>query len=254
MLKTRIIPTLLWKDLGLVKGVGFDSWRRVGTVLPAIKVYNRRNVDELVLLDITATADGREPDYESVAEFCQESFVPMAVGGGIRSLAHIQGLLRAGADKVVINTAAYSHPELITQAAQRYGSQCVVVSIDVLLQPEGTYLCKSHAAQQNTAYTPVEWAKTVEALGAGEILLTSIVRDGTMAGYDLDLLQQVSAAVSIPVIAAGGAGTPEHCLQALTAGGSSAIAAASLFHFTEQTPLEIKQYLHSQGIPVRLTQ
>lgn len=251
MLKVRVIPTLLWKDYGLVKGVGFDSWRRVGTVLPAIKVYNTREVDELILVDITATGEAREPDYESVAEFSAECFVPLTVGGGIRNLDHITRLLHAGADKVSINSAAHENPTLITEAANRFGAQCIVVSMDARRLPDGRHECFSHSGTKPTGKAPAAWAREVEALGAGEILLTSIERDGTMQGYDLELIQQVTAAVRIPVIASGGAGNYEHMVAAIQTGKASAVAAASLFHFTQQTPLEAKHYLAKLGIPVR---
>jgi cyclase len=250
MLKTRIIPTLLWKNFGLVKGVSFDSWRRVGTVLPAIKVYNTREVDELILVDICATQEGREPDYESIAEFSCECFVPLTVGGGIQNLDNITRLLHAGADKITINTAAYANPSLISQAANRFGSQCVVVSIDVRHAPTGSYECYSRSGTSPTGLDPVHWARQVELCGAGEILLTSVERDGTMRGYDLDLVAAVSSAVRIPVIASGGAGNYAHMADAITT-GASAIAAASIFHFTEQTPLAAKHFLHTRGISVR---
>lgn len=253
MLKARIIPTLLWKGAGLVKGVAFDSWRRVGTVLPAIKVYNTREVDELVLLDITATAEQREPDYESVFEYSAECFVPLTVGGGVRCLQHIQKLLEAGADKVAINTAAYAQPELLSQGAHHFGSQCMVASMDVRRLPNGKYECFSHCGQTPTGLEPVAWAQRLEELGAGEILLTSVERDGTMQGYDLDLIRAVSRAVRIPVIASGGAGNYEHMRAALQDAGASAVAAASIFHFTEQTPKEAREFLAAHGIPVRKT-
>jgi cyclase len=252
MLKARVIPTLLWKGAGLVKGVAFDSWRRVGTVLPAIKVYNTREVDELVLLDITATREQREPDYESVAEYSAECFVPLTVGGGVRALEHMQKLLEAGADKVAINSAAYDHPELVQQGSRQFGSQCMVVSVDVRRYPDGRYECFRHCGQTPTGQEPVAWAKHLEALGAGEILLTRVERDGTFEGYDLELVEQVARAVNIPVIASGGAGTYAHMLAALQR-GAAAVAAASMFHFTEQTPKEAKAFLASHGIPVRQT-
>lgn len=251
MLKTRIIPTLLWKDFGLVKGVGFDSWRRVGTVLPAIKVYNTREVDELILVDITATKENREPDYESLEEFCAECFVPITVGGGISNLEHITKLLRAGADKVSINTAAYENPNLISEAANKFGSQCVVASIDFKKQSGGEYECFSHSGSQPTGKTPQDWAVQVEALGAGEILLTSIERDGTMQGYDLEVIKEVSTAVQIPVIASGGAGNYEDMALAVLDGKASAVAAASIFHFTQQTPMEAKKSLGKRNVPMR---
>jgi cyclase len=251
MLKVRIMPTLLWKNLGLVKGVAFDSWRRVGTVLPAIKVYNARDVDELVLLDISATEEDRDPDYDTIQELCAECFVPLTIGGGVRNLEQIQRLLRCGADKIAINTAAYENPELITQAANRFGSQCVVVSIDAKRMPDGTYQCFSHAGQRPTGYLAADWAEEMERRGAGEILLTSIDRDGTMEGYELPLLREVVQRVSIPVIASGGAGNAGHLYEAIVEVGASAVAAASMFHFTEQTPLEMKKYLSERHVQVR---
>ncbi|NOQ81332.1 MAG: imidazole glycerol phosphate synthase subunit HisF [Methylophaga sp.] len=251
MLKVRIIPTLLWKNFGLVKGESFDSWRQVGTVMPSIKVYNSRDVDELVLLDITATNEKREPDYDSISEFAAECFVPLTYGGGVNDLAVIRKLLLSGADKVVINTMAYKRPQLISEAAYKFGSQCIVASIDVRLSKNNKYECFSHCGQEPTGKDPVEWAKELEKLGAGEILLTSIERDGTMQGYDNNLIQLISSSVTIPVIASGGAGNYEHILEALQKGGASAIAAASIFHFTEQTPAEARDFLAENGIPVR---
>lgn len=252
MLKVRIIPTLLFKDLGLVKGVAFDSWRRVGTIMPAVKVYNIRQVDELIVLDITATLNGRSPDYDEVREFSAECFVPLTMGGGIRSIEDIKMLLRAGADKVSINSAAYKHPELITAAAERFGSQCVVVSIDARKGVGGGYRCHSHCGTRDTGLDPGDWAEQMEQRGAGEILITSIDQDGVTNGYDIDLIRRVTNRVSIPVIASGGAGNYEHLYAALNVGGASAVAAASMFHFTEQTPLEAKMFLSSRGIPVRI--
>ncbi|KAB2952943.1 glycosyl amidation-associated protein WbuZ [Heliorestis acidaminivorans] len=251
MLKIRIIPTLLWKDFGLVKGVGFDSWRRVGSVLPSIKVYNLREVDELILMDISATEENREPDYESIAEFSEECFVPFTVGGGIKNLDHIKQILRSGADKISINTAAYEKPRLIKEASERYGSQCIVVSIDVKRELDGNYYCYSHRGTTCTGKTVVEWVQLMEEMGAGEILVTSIERDGTLKGYDLELIKLVSTNVSIPVIASGGAGNYLDMHDAILKGNASAVAAASMFHFTEQTPLEAKYYLRESGIPVR---
>lgn len=252
MLKTRVIPTLLWKGPGLVKGVGFDSWRRVGTVMPAIKVYNTRDVDELVLLDIEATGENREPDFESLEEYAAECFVPLTVGGGVRTLEHIRRLLLAGADKVCINTAAYSDPDLIREASRRFGAQCIVIGIDCRKMPDGLHQCFSHSGTRPTGLEAAEWAARVESFEAGEILLTSIERDGTQEGYDLDLIRKVTARVSIPVIASGGAGTYEHLADAVKAAGASAVAAASMFHFTERTPLEAKKFMHDHGIPTRL--
>lgn len=251
MLKVRIIPTLLWKGPGLVKGIGFDSWRRVGTILPAVKVYNMREVDELVVMDITATAENRQPDFAAVAEFAHECFVPLTIGGGIRKIEDIKELLRSGADKVSINSAAYDNPDLIAQAADFFGSQCVVVSIDARKESDGRHQCYAASGSLPTGREVSGWAAEMERHGAGEILVTSIEKDGTMSGYDLELIRKVSEAVSIPVIASGGAGTYRHFHEALTMGKAQAVAAASLYHFTEQTPLEAKMYLKSRGIMVR---
>ncbi len=252
MLKTRIIPTLLWKRPGLVKGIGFDSWRRIGTVLPAIKVYNIREVDELIVVDINATRDGEDPDYEEIMEFTQESFIPMTVGGGVNSLAHFKNLLRVGADKIAVNSAAYTDSNLISSAANHFGSQCVVASIDVKRHSTGTCECFSHSGTHSQNIHPVDWAKELEMRGAGEILITSIDRDGTMNGYDISLIKSITDAVSIPVIASGGAGSAKDVLDSIQTGGASAAAAASVFHFTEVTPLEIKQHLAENNIPVRI--
>lgn len=250
MLKVRVIPTLLWKNLGLVKGRGFDSWRRVGTVLPAVKVYNMRDVDELVVVDITASGEKRGPDHETVADFSSYCFVPLTVGGGITNVDQIGELLRAGADKISINTAAFDDPELVSAAADRFGAQCVVASIDVKRRDDGSTTCMSHSGATDTGRAPVEWARELSDRGAGEILLTSVDRDGTMEGYDLETIAAVCAAVSVPVIASGGAGSYQHMIEAVRA-GASAVAAASMFHFTEQTPAEAKKALHAAGIAVR---
>ncbi len=251
MLKVRVIPTLLWKNFGLVKGIGFDSWRRVGPVLPAIKVYNQREVDELILVDILGHDTDEDPDFESVSDFGQDCFVPLTVGGGITSLSQVQRLLRAGADKVSINTAGYERPELVTEIATRFGAQCVVASIDVKVREGGGWQCFSHAGSRDAGRDAIEWARELESRGAGEILITSIERDGTMEGYDLALIERVASAVRIPVIASGGAGNYDHMVSAVTEAGASAVAAASIFHFTEQTPAGAKAALAAVGIPVR---
>ena len=251
MLKVRVIPTLLWKQFGLVKGVGFDSWRRVGPVLPAIKVYNQREVDELILVDILAHDSDDELDFESIEEFGKDCFVPLTVGGGITRVDQVQRLLRAGADKVSVNTAAYSRPELVTEIARRHGIQCVVASIDVRGNAATGWQCFSHAGATATDREVVTWARELQDRGAGEILITSIERDGTMQGYDLPLIERVVAAVEIPVIASGGAGHYQHMVEAVTQAGASAVAAASMFHFTEQTPAGAKAALAEAGVPVR---
>ena len=251
MLKVRVIPTLLYKSVGMVNGIGFNSWRRVDTVLPAIKVYNMREVDELILLDIEATNEKRDPDYNEIRDFSRECFVPFCVGGGIHNIEQIRQLLRAGADKVAINTAAYDDIALITEGADLFGSQCIVAGIDCRLI-DGAYHCFSHNGSVDTGYLVEDWAKKIVDAGAGEILLTSIELDGTMKGYDIDLIKRVTACVSVPVIASGGAGNYEHMRAAVVDGGASAVAAASIYHFTEQTPREAKEYLQQHGVAVRL--
>jgi cyclase len=252
MLKTRVMPTLLYKDVGLVKGVGFDSWRRVGWLMQAIKVYNMREVDELVFLDISATRENREPDYTLVDEFADECFMPLTVGGGVRTVEHVRRLLSVGADKVAINTAAMETPQLIQEVAQEFGSQCVVVSMDVKKNAGGSYEVFTHSGTRATGRDPVSFSKQAEALGCGEILLTSIERDGSFKGYDLELTRMVTNAVTIPIIASGGAGSYDDMVKAIALGGASAVAAASIFHFTQMTPLEAKQAMKTAGIPVRL--
>lgn len=252
MLKTRIMPTLLFKGVGLVKGVGFDSWRRVGTALQSIRVYNLRQVDELVFMDIGATPRGAKPDFREIDELADNCFMPMTVGGGVGTIEDIRALLAVGADKVSINTAAVETPELVRAGAREFGTQCIVVSIDVKQHPDKRREVMTHCGQKATGRDPVAWARELEALGAGELLVTSIERDGSMSGYDVDLLRDISSAVSIPVIASGGCGSYQHMADVLSGSRASAVAAASIFHFTEQTPLEAKQYLAERGFRVRL--
>ena len=252
MLKVRVMPTLLFKDVGLVKGVGFDSWRRTGSALQAINVYSMREVDELVFLDISATPGERAPDFQQIDDLADECFMPMTVGGGVRRLADIQELLSVGADKVAINTAAVENPDLVRQASERWGAQCIVVSIDVKHHGNGRWEVHTHCGTEPAGRDPVSWAREVEALGAGEILLTSIDRDGTMTGYDVEITRRVSEAVSIPVVASGGAGNYRHMAEVLAEGKAAAVAAASIYHFTDMTPREAKLHLKEQGFNVRL--
>lgn len=252
MLKIRVLPTLLFKDVGLVKGVGFDSWRRVGSAMQAIKVYNLREVDELVFLDISATREGRPPDFDSIDELADECFMPLTVGGGIRDVEDVRRLLQVGADKIALNTAAVERPELVREVADRFGSQCVVVSIDARRVADGSYEVATRAGTRPMGADPVRVARRAEAMGAGEILLTSIDRDGTLTGYDIALTKQVADAVDIPVIASGGAGSYADMADVLERGSASAVAAAAMFTFTQQTPLEAKRYLAERGFPVRI--
>lgn len=246
------MPTLLYKNFGLVKGVSFDSQRRVGSVMQSIKVYNMRQVDELVFLDITATNENRTPDFQLIDEIADECFMPLTVGGGIKNIEDIRNLLKVGADKVAINSSAIINPDLVRLASNEFGAQCVVVSIDAKKRADGIYEVFTHSGTQATGKTPLQIAQNAESLGAGEILLTSIDRDGTMIGYDLELIKSVSQFLSIPVIASGGAGNYQHLFDALIQGKADAVAAASIFHFTHQTPLEAKRFLKAKGINVRL--
>jgi cyclase len=251
MLKVRVMPTLLYKAPTLVKGIGFDSWRRVGSLMQAIKVYNLRQVDELVFLDITATAEGRPPDAELIDDFADECFMPLTVGGGIRTIEDVRTLLRVGADKVAVNSAAVETPTLISEIAAEFGSQCVVVSIDFKCSADGLCSVWTHSGKQTTGLELVSFAQDMVRRGAGEILLTSIERDGTMSGYDVHATRLVADAVKVPVIASGGAGNYAHMEEVLLKGQASAVAASSIFHFTQQTPLEAKKYLKERGIATR---
>lgn len=249
MLAKRIVPTLLVKGRQLFKGVSFNaSERSIGHAAQAVRVHGRRGVDELVLLDITATAEGRGPDLGLVKELSEELFIPLTVGGGVRSLQDIRDLLNAGADKVAICTGAFEVNGLIEQAAARYGRQAIVCALEVT--PSG------QVSFRNGTMTPgrgraVYWAKTLEDWGAGELLLTSVDRDGTMIGYDLDLIREVSAVTSIPVIASGGCGGYADMLAAIHA-GADAVAAGAVFQFTDCTPRNAAKFLKDHGVCVRL--
>lgn len=250
VLKVRVIPTLLWKDVGLVKGVGFNSWRRVGPIVPAVRVYTARDIDELAVLDIAATLEGRGPDLDLVEEVAEHASVPLSFGGGITSADQVAEILEAGADKAIINSALYADVALAERCADRFGTQCVVAGID-FRRVDGTTQCYSRSGTTAMTHDPVTWARTVEAAGAGEILLTSIERDGAMVGLDVETIRAVAQAVRIPVIASGGAASSDDLLAAVKIGGASAVAAASVFHFTELTPQQVKDRLAVEGIPVR---
>ena len=249
--KIRVLPTLLYKDTELVKGKGFDSWRNIGSGMQSVKVFNLREVDELIFVDITATAQKRRPDFALIDEIADECFMPLTVGGGITSVDDVRELLQVGADKVVINSVLYENPHLITEVANRFGAQCIVASIDAK-KVNAHYECFSHSGKHPTGKDPVEMAKLVASLGAGEIQITSMERDGYMEGYDIELTKIVSEAVSIPVIASGGAGSYEDMAAVLKGSKASAVAAASIYQFTQQTPREAKKYLDAAGFRVRL--
>ncbi len=252
MLKTRIIPTLLYRDFTLVKGLQFDSQRVVGSPVQAVQVYNLRNVDELVFFDVRATLDDRRPDFKLIDEIADHCFMPLCVGGGIRSVDDIRGLLAVGADKVVLNTVAVEEPDVVRLGSERFGVQCIVVAIDTKRDGHGEPTVWTASGTHDTGLDPVVWAKELEVLGAGEIIIQSVDHDGVMAGYDTETIRRVVEAVTIPVIASGGAGEFSDMYDVITAAGASAVAAASLFHFTEKTPMEAKQYLASRGILTRI--
>lgn len=252
MLKTRVLPVILLTGYNVVKSIQFGTFRTLGNPITVCRIYDARGVDELVLLDIRATLEDRQPNLEIVADITNECFMPLTVGGGVKTMQHARDLLRHGADKVAINTSAVENPELITELSTELGAQCVVVSIDAKLQPDGTYRVATHSGSRVTELRVDEWAAEVERRGAGEILLNSIDRDGTMKGYDVDLIRLVTSRVTIPVVACGGAGIPNHCSSAILDGKADAVAAASIYHFTRTTPQEVKEDLGAHGIPVRL--
>ena len=250
MLKIRLIPTLLWKDFGLVKGEKFSSSRRVGPILPAIKVYNARDVDEIIICDVGATAKNIDPNYSLIKEVASQCCVPLTVSGGISKLEHIEKLLIAGVDKVALNTSLYLNPFLLTEAAERFGSQCIIASIDAKRNGDH-WICVSDSGTKIQTNEPCNWARQLADRGAGEILITSVDRDGTMSGYELGLIETICGAVNVPVIASGGAAGAKHMVEVLQNSNVSALCAASVFHFTEITPLDIKKELMEFGFPVR---
>ena len=252
MLSKRIIPCLDVDKGRVVKGVQFVNIIDAGDPVEVAKAYNLSMADEIVFLDITASHEGRDTIEEVVRKTAKEIFIPLTVGGGIRTVEDFRRILLAGADKVAVNSAAVNRPELIKEAAQKYGSQCVVLAVDAKRNEDrGSWDVYINGGRINMNIDAIEWVKQAEALGAGEILLTSMDCDGTKAGFDLDLTRQVSEAVSIPVIASGGAGTMAHFSDVLTEGKADAALAASLFHFKEMEIHDLKDYLHDEGIPVR---
>ena len=251
MLAKRIIPCLEVRDGRVVKGVNFVNIRDAGDPVALAKFYSDQGADEIVFLDITATSDKRDTVADVVERTASQVFVPLTVGGGIRTLEDFQRLLRAGADKISVNSAAVQDPTLISRAAERFGSQCVVLAIDARKRTDGTFEVVTAGGRTPTGLDAVEWAQQGEALGAGEILLTSMDADGTKAGFDLEMTRAVTQAVSIPVIASGGCGTLEHFAQVFQETGCDAALAASLFHFGELTVPQVKDFLRGKNIPVR---
>ena len=252
MLTKRIIPCLDVKDGRVVKGVGFENLRDAGSPVEVSKFYNEEGADAICFLDITASHEGRGTFFQMVEETAAEVFMPLTVGGGIRTLEDIRKSLLAGADKVSINTSAVENPELIREAAKRFGTQCIVAAIDAKRRlPGGGWRVYTHGGRRETPLDVLQWAKQMESFGAGEILLTSMDQDGTREGYDLELTRRVAETVQIPVIASGGVGTLEHLYEGLTLGKADAVLAASIFHYRHYRIREAKQYLMNRGVPIR---
>src|SRR5690242_4200619 len=251
MLKMRVIPCLDVKDGRVVKGVNFVDLADAGDPVEQAWLYDREGADELCFLDITASHEGRDTLYDVVARTAEQCFMPLTVGGGVRTIEDIRKLLLAGADKVSINSAAVTRPEFVREAAQKYGDQCIVVSIDARQTAPGKWEVFTHGGRKGTGLDALAWAKRMTDHGAGEILLTSMDRDGTKSGFDLDLTRAVSDAVPVPVIASGGVGSLDDLVDGVTKGGASAVLAASIFHFGEFTIAEAKEHLARAGVPIR---
>ncbi len=251
LLAKRIIPCLDVMEGRVVKGVNFVGLRDAGDPLENARFYDEELADELVFLDITASYEKRDIMIEVVKRTAEQVFMPLTVGGGIRQIEDIRALLEAGADKVSINTAAVQNPQLVARASRAFGSQCIVVAIDAK-RVDGSWEVYIHGGRTPTGVDAVEWAREVEGLGAGEILLTSMDKDGTKDGYDIPLTRTIAQAVSIPVIASGGAGNPQHLYEGLVEGMADAVLAASIFHYREYSIREVKEYLRDRGVAVRL--
>ncbi|MBX3678819.1 MAG: imidazole glycerol phosphate synthase subunit HisF [Rhodocyclaceae bacterium] len=252
MLAKRIIPCLDVNAGRVVKGVNFVELRDAGDPVEVAKRYDQQGADEITFLDITASSDDRDIILHVVEQVAEQVFIPLTVGGGVRTVDDVRRLLNAGADKVSINTAAVNNPQVVAEASGRVGSQCIVVAIDAKQTSPGKWQVFTHGGRNNTGLDAIEWAKKVESLGAGEILLTSMDRDGTKIGFDLGLTRAVSDAVRIPVIASGGVGSLEHLAEGVSDGRADAVLAASIFHFGQHTVREAKELMRARGIEVRL--
>jgi cyclase len=252
MLSKRIIPCLDVTAGRVVKGVNFVELRDAGDPVEIAKRYDDQGADEITFLDITATSDGRDLILHIIEDVASQVFIPLTVGGGVREVADVRRLLNAGADKVGMNSAAVANPDLVSDAAAKYGSQCIVVAIDAKQTQPGLWEVFTHGGRKNTGINAIAWAIEVAKRGAGEILLTSMDRDGTKNGFDLELTRAVSDAVPVPVIASGGVGNLQHLADGITKGHADAVLAASIFHFGEHTVGEAKRLMADQGIPVRL--
>jgi cyclase len=254
MLKVRVIPCLDVKDGRVVKGVNFVALRDAGDPVEQARAYDAAGADELMFLDITASHEGRGAILDVIARTADVCFMPVSVGGGVRTVENARALLRAGADKVSINTAAVEDPELISRMADAFGSQCVVVAVDAKARPDGGWNIFTYGGRNDTGIDAVVFAERAVAKGAGEILLTSMDRDGAKTGYDIGLLRAVTGAVGVPVIASGGAGNVDHLVEAVTEGHADAVLAASIFHFGEVSIARAKQAMAEAGVPVRLVE
>ena len=252
MLKKRIIPCLDVKNGRVVKGINFTNLVDAGDPVEQASIYNKGGADEICFLDITASNENRDILLDTVKKTAERCFVPLTVGGGVRTVQDIRNLLLAGADKVSINTAAIKNPELIKESALQFGSQCIVVAIDAKKTAENKWTVFTHGGREATNLDALEFAKLAQNNGAGEILLTSMDKDGTKSGYDIELTRAISESLTIPVIASGGVGTLEHIRDGIALGGASAVLAASIFHFGEYSIAEVKEYLKSQSVPVRI--
>jgi len=251
MLKNRIIPCLDVKNGRVVKGINFIDLKDAGDPVEQAKVYSDGGADEICFLDITASTENRETIYEVVKDTSKKCFVPLTVGGGVRSIDDINKLLNCGADKVSINTAAVQNPELVAESSKKFGSQCIVVAIDAKKKNE-KWEIYTHGGRNETGIDAIEFAKKMENSGAGELLVTSMDRDGTQIGYDIDLMSNISSKINIPLIASGGVGNLDHLVDGIKLGKANAVLAASIFHYGKYSILEAKQYLESKGIPVRI--
>lgn len=252
MFTKRIIPCLDVKDGRVVKGINFVNLMDAGDPVESAEAYDREGADELVFLDITASSDARKTKVEMVKAVAERVFIPFTVGGGIRSVDDFREILRAGADKVAVNSAAIGNPELIHEAARIFGSQCVVIAVDAKRTADGRFSIYKNGGRVDCKIDAIEWIKKAVSLGAGEVLLTSMDADGTKNGYDIELTRLASSAVDVPVIASGGAGKSSDFYDALTEGGAEAALAASLFHYKELSIREVKEYLRKRGVSVRL--
>ena len=251
MLKNRIIPCLDVKNGRVVKGINFVDLKDAGDPVEQAKIYSDGGADEICFLDITASNENRDTIYDVVKDTSKKCFVPLTVGGGVRSVDDINKLLNCGADKVSINTAAVQNAEVVIESSKKFGSQCIVVAIDAKKNDE-IWEVFTHGGRKNTGINAIEFAKKMEECGAGELLITSMDRDGTQVGYDIDLMNKISSTINIPVIASGGVGNLDHLVDGIKLGKASAVLAASIFHYGKYSVKEAKQYLDSKGIPVRI--